>query len=287
MQQNETLAAKIQTRIQDLQTQLDIEESRAEADKDYATIQYLKEQLEYLNDVEKIYSADLDLRLEQEEAYLEQYKSYLEEQRDALQDSLDERKEAYENYFETVNQEAEDEDFEEQESTLIANITKLASSSSADALNQSKELEQSLEDLEKDRLDTLRERAQDQILDNIDDQLDLINDKFDDLLNSNQALLAAMTGQLDDPTAFVTNLISSKATSEGLTALGIEDYIQTLSTTYGSLIGTDLFDQISVEQNSNNNLVLNVAGTQIELSNNDQQSVYDAIMKALRAVGAI
>lgn len=286
LQNNQTLVNKVQTRIDDLKTQLAIEEARLEEDKDYATIEYLQEQLKSLEDVNEIYSASLDLRLEQENNYLEEYKSYLEEQRDALQDSLDERKEAYQNYFDAVNQEAEDEDFEEQESTLIANITKLASSTSADAINQSAELEQSLKDLEKERLDTLRERAQDQILDNIDDQLDLINDKFDKLLDSNQALLTAMTGQLSDPEAFVTNLISSKATSEGLTALGIEDYIQTLSTTYGSLVGTDLFEQISVEENGNN-LVLNVAGTPIELSNNDQQSVYDAIMNALRAVGAI
>ena len=44
--------------------------------------------------------------------YLDEYKSYPEDQRDALKKSLDKRKEAYSDYFESINQQADDEDFD-------------------------------------------------------------------------------------------------------------------------------------------------------------------------------
>ena len=281
---NETLKSKVAQQIKDIDTELAIENAKLESERDEAYIKYLQEQKELLEDVDSLYAASLDTRLEQEQNYLNEYKSYLEDQRDALKDSLDERKEAYQDYFDTVNQEAEDEDFEEQESTLIANIAKLATSTSADAVNQSATLEQELKDLEEERLDTLRERAQEEIIDNIEKTIEDIDDKFDDLLNSQQALLAAMTGELDDPTGFISKLISNKMTEEGLTELGLEDYIQTLGTTYGPLLGSDIFSNIDAAKQGDS-WVLNIAGTEVVLSNSDQQTLYTALLTAMKQIG--
>lgn len=279
---NEALKKKVQNQLNELNQQLDIENARQ--NKDYAAIALLEQQKATLEDMNNLYAASLEVRLEQEQKYLDEYKSYLEDQRDALKASLDKRKEAYSDYFDAVNQEAEDKDFEKQESTLMANIAKLSSSSSADSINQQAKLEQELTQLEEERLDTLRQRAQEQIISNIEDTIDEINDKFDDLLNSNQALLAAMTGELDNPSKFLSNLISNKVQQTGLTELGLQNYIQDLQSIYGSKFGNQMFDNISVDKQGDQ-LILNIAGTEVVVSDQDQQSIYEAIMTALKQTG--
>lgn len=281
---NKTLKDKVAQQIKDIDNEITIENAKLEADRDYAYIAYLEEQKKLLQDSDNLYAASLDIRLEQEKKYLDEYKQYLEDQRDALKESLDKRKEAYSDYFEAINQQADDEDFEEKESTLIANISKLATSSSADSVNQQAKLEQELAQLEKERLEELRQRAQDAVMENIDKTIEDIDQKFDELLNSQQALLAAMTGELDNPTEFLSNLISNKVQQEGLTELGLESYIRDLQSTYGSILGNDVFDNMSVEKQGDQ-LILNIAGTEVVLSDGDQQSIYTAIMAALQQVG--
>ena len=281
---NKTLKDKVAQQIKDIDTEIAIENAKLETDRDYAYIAYLEEQKKLLQDSDNLYAASLDIRLEQEKKYIDEYKQYLEDQRDALKESLDKRKEAYSDYFEAINQQADDEDFEEKESTLIANISKLATSGSADAVNQQAKLEQELAQLEKERLEELRQRAQDAVMENIDKTIEDIDKKFDELLNSQSALLAAMTGELDNPTEFLSNLISNKVQQEGLTELGLESYIRDLQSTYGSVIGNDVFDNMSVEKQGDQ-LILNIAGTEVVLSDRDQQSVYTAIMAALQQVG--
>lgn len=282
---NETLAKQIEQQISTIDRELAIEEARVGEQRDEAYIQYLKELKQQLEDTENIYKASLETRLEQEQKYIDEYKSYLEDQKTALVDSLNDRKDAYQDYFDAVNQQADDDDFEEQQSTLIANIAKLATSTSASAVNTRADLEQQLADLEEERLQTLRERSQDQVISNIENAVDEINDKFDDLLNSNSALLAAMTGELDDPVQFITNLLDNKVQTEGLTGLGMQDYIQDLTDIYGSIPGMyKLLSDIEVSENGDN-FTINIGGEEIQISANDQQSIKDAIYKALTSIG--
>lgn len=282
---NKTLKDKVAQQIKDIDTEIAIENAKLEADRDYAYIAYLEEQKKLLQDSDNLYAASLDVRLEQEKKYLDEYKSYLEDQRDALKESLDKRKEAYSDYFESINQQADDEDFEEKESTLIANISKLATSGSADAVNQQAKLEQELAQLEKERLEELRQRAQDAVMENIDKTIEDIDQKFDELLNSQQALLNAMNGDLDNPGQFLSNMIGNKIMTEGLTDLQLTDYIKELQATYGSLNQFAGVDWNSLGQVLNT-LNLNVNGTTINnLTAEEQQSVYTAIMTALQQVG--
>jgi hypothetical protein len=82
----------------------------------------------------------------------------------------------------------------------------------------------------------------------------------------------------------MSNLISTKIDS-GATALEIEDYISSLQGTYGSVLGDNVdWDAIQVRE-ENNQLILNVNGQDIVLNQQDERSVYEAVKKALRAVG--
>ena len=279
-----TLYKKVQQQIKDIDEEIQLEYAKLEKDRDYAYIKYLEDQRKILKDSENLYAASLENRLEQEQKYLNEYKSYLEDQKEALTDSLDKRKEAYSDYFETVNQEADTEDFKTQEQTLIANISKLTTTGNATAANQAADLKQQLKDLEKERLETLRQQAQDNLMNSIEDEVSEINEKFDKLLNSQSALLAAMTQDLSDPTKFLSNIIANKATQEGLTMTGLQSYVKDIQSIYSPLLGNDVLSKISVREEGNS-LILNVNGEEINLSNSDQQSIYEAIMLALKQVG--
>ena len=284
LSKNEAFQKQLEQRRKEIAQELLIEEARTGEARNEAYIAQLKEYQKYLNDTENLFKASLEVRLEQEQAQLDEYRSYLEDQQEALEDSLNKRKEAYEKYFDEINKEEEDEDYENQAELLISNISKLGSTTNASAQKQTKELEQQLKELEKERLKELRERAQEAVMENMDDTLEEISDKFDKLLESNQALLAVMKGDLNNPVDFISDLISNKIES-GATALEVQDYIGNLQSTYGSVLGNNVeWDAIQVRE-ENNQLFLNVNGRDVPLDTNNEQNLYQAIMKALREVG--
>ena len=92
-----------------------------------------------------------------------------------------------------------------------------------------------------------------------------------------------MQGDLESPLEFMTDMILSKS-DDGLTALEMQDYLQDLQSTYGSVLGSDVFENMTVREEGDH-LVLNISGQEVILGSNDQQSIYMAIMEALRAVG--
>ena len=283
LRNNEALNKQLEQRRKEIEQELLIENARTGADRNEAYIAQLEEYQEYLSDVNNLFKASLEVRLEQEKKHLDEYRSLIEERQKAEEDSLNKRKEAYEKYFESINEEQEDADYEEQADMLINNLSKLGSSTNASAVKQSKELEKQLEELEKERLKELRERAQEAVLENMDDQLEQINEKFDKLLENNRALLAAMQGELENPAELFTELIQNQVEG-GLTATELQSYIGDLQSTYGNVLnGSDLEDlQIREE---NNQLYLTVNGQDIVLDTNNEQNLYNAIIKALREVG--
>ena len=219
--------------LQDVKQTLKIEEGKE--DKNTAFIAILKEYEAFLENTEDLYKADLEMRLEQEKNQLDEYKEMLEKEKEALVESLEKRKEAYEKYFDDIDKNQEDEDYEAESELLVTNIAKLASSSDADAKAKTMELEQQLQELEKERIQTLKERAREAILENMDNEVSEINDKFDKLLENSQALLTAMSSDLQDPTEFLSKIISNKL-DDGLTQLQFEDYFKDLEGTYSSTL---------------------------------------------------
>jgi len=260
--------------LQDIEDQLLI----AEANNDLVEIAKLNEYKKHLNDIDNLYLASLETRLEQENKQLDAYKDYLNKQKEALEKSLNDRKDAYQKYFDTINQEAEDEEYEEQASMLVANLSKLASSNNMNAQAQSKELEKQLQDLEKERLQTLRERAQEQVISSIEDEVTAINDKFDKLLDSNQLLLQAMLSDASSPTEFASNMLGT--TLAGASYLEAESALATFKSTFSNLIG-DLGNSMSVTE-ENGNVILNIQGQEFNLTTSESKDIIDAVQKAMR-----
>lgn len=283
---NQVLKEQIRLRLEQLRIDLQIAEAATERNE--AEITWLREQIKALEDYEDaasaVYQADLKLRLDQEEKQLNLYKDYLEKQHDALTESLDKRKEAYQNYFDTINKEAENEEYENQAAILSNNLSKLASSTDAGSRAQAKELEQQLQELEKERLETLRERAQEAVLNNLDSEVSQINEKFDKLLENNAALLDAMNKEIAmDANSFLWRLVSTGI--ENMTATQAEDFIQnSVIPTYDSSISNDILEGIQVRQEGSS-LYLTLNNEEIELSNNNQQELSTTILAALRAMG--
>ena len=221
--------------------------------------------------------ASLDVRLKQEEAALSAYKDYLSKQKDALEKSLNDRKDAYQEYFDTINQEYEDEEYEEKAELLMTNLQKLASSTTGQSELQRQKLQQQLEELEKERLKELRERAQEQVVSNIENQVSEINDKFDTLINSQQLLLQAMLDDTSDMEKFAAMYLST--TLAGATALQAENGINTLGTTFGSYFNG--LSNMSVKE-ENGYVVINIGNETIQLSESEQKDIMDTVMRALR-----
>lgn len=233
---NKGLNDLVEKRRAEIEQELKIELAKQGDNRNEAYIKYLQDYLTYLEDEENLFAASLETRLEQEQNALDEYKSYLKDQQEALKDSLDKRKEAYQDYFDEINQTAEDEEYEDKAQTLITNLSKLGSSTNASAVNQRQGLIKQLEDLEKERLKELRERAQEQVLDNMDTSLDEINDKFDELLDNNRALLAIMTSQYSaDPNAFINAILANYA-ANGATDLEMQSNLANLQTLFGGLL---------------------------------------------------
>ena len=283
LKNNQALQQQLEERRREIKQELLIEEARVGEDRNEAYIAQLKEYQNYLNDVDNLFKASLQIRLDQEKAQLEQYKEFLEDQRKAEEESLEKRKEIYQKYFDEINKTEEAEDYEEKAEMLIKNLSKLGSSDSAESKKQTKELEQQLNELEKERQKELRERAQEAVVESIDDQLEQISDKFDKLLENNQALLAAMRGDLNNPVEYIGGLIENKI-EKGATANELQSFLGTLQSTYGSSFKNGDLENIKVRE-ENNQLILNVNGKEVVLDTQNEQNLYAAIMKALTEIG--
>lgn len=281
---NEKLLERIEQRYKEIQQELNIELAREGDAYNAAYIRQLEEYAEYLSNYDQLFSASLETRLAQEESELEKYKDLLQKRADAEEESLNKRKEAYQKYFEEINQSAEDEDYEEKANLLAANLSKIASSTDANSVKQQKDLEQQLRDLEEERLQTLRERAQEQVLTNIDNQISQISSQLDEIINNNQALLIAMTQDLSSPSDFFAKMVASQVNG-GTTALGIDNFIKELQSTYGSILDLNWGNFGETKTDAQGNIILNISGQEITLPQNDQQNMYQIIMSALRQIG--
>lgn len=277
------LEEKRKKQLEEIERALAFEEARSEETQNKAYIRELKKQKAQLEEINNLYKASLKLRLDQQDQQLEEYKSYLEKERDALTESLEKRKEAYEKYFDEISNIQEDEDFDEKVNVLTSNIAKLSASGNLNDQKQMKELEAELRELEKERIQELRERAKEAVLENMDTEIEEINEKFDDLLENSRAILAEMQKNLENPAAYISNLIANKV-SDGASGLQLEEYLQTLQTTYGSHFENGDLTDIGVRQ-ENNQLILNVNGQEVILDTGNEQNLYAAIMKALTEIG--
>lgn len=286
LKSNNYLKQQREKLIQKAETDLALELAKNAEDQNKSYISVLRKYIKELNDVESFYQADLETRLNKENEQLEEFKKMLEAQQEAVQDSLNKRKEAYEKYYEAINEQEEDTDYEKESTQLQTNLAKLASSSDASAISMRKELEQSLKDLEEERLKTLRERAQEAVLNSMDDELSTISAKFDDVLNNQQALLTMFNKQLESPSTFLSNLITSQAAGGKMTQLQLDSWLNTFKTTYSGVIDSNILDALTARTDNNGNLTINIGGDEVvNVSQSDAKALADALKAAIIQYG--
>ena len=286
LKSNSYLQEQREKLIQKAETDLALELAKNAEDQNKSYIAILREYIKELNNVESFYQADLETRLNKENEQLEEFKKMLEAQQEAVEDSLNKRKEAYEKYYEAINEQEEDTDYEKQSIQLQTNLTKLASSSDASAASMRKELEQSLKELEEERLKTLRERAQEAVLNSMDDELSAISAKFDDVLNNQQALLTMFNEALENPSTFLSNLITSQAADGKMTQLQLDSWLNTFKTTYSGVIDSNILDALTARTDSSGNLTINIGGDEVvNVSQSDGKALADALKAAIIQYG--
>ena len=286
LKSNSYLQEQREKLIQKAETDLALELAKNAEDQNKSYISVLREYIKELNNVESFYQADLETRLNKENEQLEEFKKMLEAQQEAVENSLNKRKEAYEKYYEAINEQEEDTDYEKQSIQLQTNLTKLASSSDASAASMRKELEQSLKELEEERLKTLRERAQEAVLSSMDDELSAISKKFDDVLNNQQTLLAMFNEAIQDPTAFLSNLITSQATDGKMTQLQLDNWLNTFRTTFSGVIDSNILDALTTRTDNNGNLTINIGGDEVvNVSQSNAKELADALKAAIIQYG--
>ena len=164
-------------------------EQAIEAANNEAEKEVFRQQKAALEKANSLYSPSLQMQLEREQAAVDKYKEYLQQQADDLKDSLNERKNAYQKYFDAINQAYEDQDYEEQQQLLIENLGKIGAGTDATSMAKIASLESTLKENEKERRETLRQRAQDTLLNSLDDQVSNIEKTLQEQLNNEKDLL--------------------------------------------------------------------------------------------------
>ena len=140
------------------------------------------------------------------------------------------------------------------------------------------------EELEKERLQTLRQQAQEQVIKNIEDEVSKISDNLEDLLKNEQALLNAMMNDVKNPSEFIASMLTAQAASGNNTALGMQSYLQDMQSTFASIMPGVDWSNVEIERQGDS-LILNILGKEVQLSDTDEQTIYDAIRQALVQIG--
>ena len=124
----------------------------------------------------------------QQEEMVDLYKETLENERDALKKSLDSRKELYEQYFDAIDRESEEDDYETRRSQLQRAISSLSTATDANSLEKLKEYQTELASLEDEYLQEMRETQRDNLLTSIDNQTESIDQYYEERLANEKAL---------------------------------------------------------------------------------------------------
>lgn len=282
LRNNQTIRNNLDRQIQQVRQELGVEEAKLGAARDEGKIKMLKEVLAQLES-DTFYQVDLETLVEQQNARINAYKELLQKEEELLTKSLEERKNAYQSYFDSINQKSEDENYEEKAGLLTANLAKLSGSTSMTAKAQTEELQNSLAELEKERLDTLRQRAQEAAIQSIDDTITEINDSFAELLENNREILNLLKGTSGE--SLVADLLSQDSFSTK-TAAEAQQYLNEIQSTFGSQVSGIDWSKVSVSE-TGGQLTLNIGDQVIQLSGKEAQgrNIKEAILTALAQNG--
>lgn len=174
-----------------------------------------------LNNTES-YFDDLE-ELQQE--VLDNYKKVLEAEKDALKNSLDRRKDLYEEYFDAIDAEAEEDDFQSDQMRLQNAIAALSTATDANSLEKLKEYQSELAKLQADHLSDLRDSQRDNMTTLLENQSESLEQYYEERLNNEKALWDEISSyseqKIDDiASTLVDQLNSIQVNSNGTFSLG-------------------------------------------------------------------
>ena len=110
--------------------------------------------------------------------------------------------------------------------------------------------------------------------------------KFDDVLNNQQALLAMFNKELENPSTFLSNLITSQAADGKMTQLQLDSWLNTFKTTYSGVIDSNILDALTARTDSSGNLTINIGGDEVvNVSQSDAKALADALKAAIIQYG--
>ena len=275
----------------------------ASTDEDRAAIQEIINNLEgeikateYLaEEALNMFDMTLDEMIKKQQQQISLYRDMLEAERDALIKSLEERKDAYNDYFDAVNKQYETQDYEEQKAKLEAQILKLSGATDAASMMKVAELQSQLADLEKGRAETLRQDAQNAVLESIDTQIDDANKYYDKRLENDAAMLAEMGNQLEVDKAMYElqywNYLQTLGLSEEAKQQRFKEFQTTFSggiagsgTPYIPTFSTPNPNSLTVPQ-TQNNYSFNINGRNVDFTKAETTTLNELLRTALKRVG--
>lgn len=172
-------------------------------------LKMLNEQVEKVEEIGDTYEENLksiqektnslyEAQIDYQDQIIEALKSKLQEEQDAVQDSLDKRKDMYDKYFESLQEEEDDTDFENEQARLQKAIASLSGATDATSLSKLKEYQQQLNDLEKEQRQTERDRRKDALDTYLDNQEEKMNQYYEDRLNNEQELWNTISSMTEE-----------------------------------------------------------------------------------------
>ena len=147
-----------------------------------------------------------ETQVDYQDQIVEALKSKLKEEQDAIQNSLDKRREMYDKYFESLQEEEDDTNFENEQARLQKAIVSLSGATDATSLSKLKEYQQELNNLEKEQRQTERNRRKDALDTYLDNQEEKMNQYYEDRLNNEEELWRTISSMTEKG---ITDLMTS------------------------------------------------------------------------------
>lgn len=286
--------------LKDQQKLLDLEikayEKMASLDEEQAEkLRTLKGELAIVNaqitEAQDAMKDSLADQIEIENQKVDIYKDYLKKQAEAEKKYLENMKEAYQKYFEEINQSAEDEDYYEKRDKLLTNMSKVGAGTDATSLNALATMQENLRKLAKEREETLRQRAQDALIEGIDNQIKNIDTQLKNMTETTSAILDVIkTKGLS--TEEVAGIGVFNSIQEGSSALDLISKVSDLSSALNvdtssviSNTATKLLAEGATIERTANSVYLNVNGTKIDITEQQNDSLFKTIISALEKNG--
>jgi hypothetical protein len=188
----------------------------SEEDQEYLKNMY-NSYSEYQTEIDEINEQITQNTLDRQDAAIEAYKQKMEREYNETKESLDKRKKLYEKYFDAIDKEAEEDDYESERSRLLNAIGSLSTSTDMASLNKRKELEKELADLEKERRETERDELRDNVMERIEEQQSEFDKIYEEATENNRAIWQQFVALGEESIEAILQLMKDNAGFDNMT----------------------------------------------------------------------